>query len=141
MLQLCREAPVWDIWQQCLLRSNCPVPKCTTLLLLLVSLTFPWIKYLNEFNANLRIFRKLTSNSELINLNAPAVCIFFCRIEKNMAVDNLLLAKIVYLCRRSEDWRHLSIKNERVHFILHSVCAVFVAMNSFTLNKAEYGNS
>ena len=65
------------------------------------------------------------------------MCIFFCQIEKNMAVDNLLLAKIVYLCRRSEDWRHLSIKNERVHFILHSVCAVFVAMNSFTLNKAE----
>ena len=64
------------------------------------------------------MFRKLTSNSELINLNAPAVCILFCRIEKNMAVDNLLLAKIVYLCRRSEDWRHLSIKNERVHFIL-----------------------
>ena len=111
--------------------------KGTTLLLLLVSLTFPWIKYLNEFNANLRIFRKPTSNSELINLNVPAVCIFFCQIEKNMAVDNLLLAKIVYLCRRSEDWRHLSIKNERVHFILHSVCAVFVAMNSFTLNKAE----
>lgn len=52
-----------------------------------------------------------------------------------------LNSKIVYLCRRSEDWRHLSIKNERVHFILHSVCAVFVAMNSFTLNKAEYGNS
>lgn len=53
---------------------------------------------LNEFNANLRIFRKVASNSELINLNAFTVCIFFCLIEKNMAVDNLLLVKIIYLC-------------------------------------------
>ena len=51
-----------------------------------------------EYFANLRIFRKLASNSELINLNAFTVCIFFCLIEKNMAVDNLLLVKIVYLC-------------------------------------------
>ena len=37
---------------------DCFAKMRTTLLLLLVSLTFPWIKYLNEFNANLRIFRK-----------------------------------------------------------------------------------
>ena len=32
-----------------------------------------------------------------------------------------------YLCPESEDRLHLSIKNERVHFILHSVCTIFVA--------------
>ena len=30
-----------------------------------------------------------------------------------------------YLCPESEDRLHLSIKNERVHFILHSVCTIF----------------
>ncbi len=30
-----------------------------------------------------------------------------------------------YLCFKSEDKLHLGIKNERVHFILPSVCIIF----------------
>ena len=32
-----------------------------------------------------------------------------------------------YLCLKSEDRLHLSIKNERVHFILPSVCTIFAS--------------
>ena len=35
------------------------------------------------------------------------------------------LKQSAYICRENEDRLHLSIKNEQVHFIIHSVCTIF----------------
>ena len=43
-----------------------------------------------------------------------------------------------YLCPESEDRLHLSIKNERVHFILHSVCTIFVVNRRILSMNGQY---
>ena len=45
------------------------------------------------------------------------------------------LKQSAYICRENEDRLHLSIKNEQVHFIIHSVCTVFAADKTKKVNE------
>ena len=45
------------------------------------------------------------------------------------------LKQSAYICRENEDRLHLSIKNERVHFIIHSVCTVFAPDKTKKVNE------
>ena len=45
------------------------------------------------------------------------------------------LKQSAYICRENEDRLHLSIKNEQVHFIIHSVCTVFAPDKTKKVNE------
>ena len=45
------------------------------------------------------------------------------------------LKQSAYICRENEDRLHLSIKNEQVHFIIHSDCTVFAPDKTKKVNE------